>query len=332
MGVTTRRRAASSGQQQSDAESDAGSESSAREASAQAAKLRASGVTRDRASSAKKKKADAKDAAALQPVPEGDEANAEALRKSAARENAGPPKAKDAFVDGEDVIKVSGLSSSAKDKEASGTRPKKPTPRSMALDSGYSESDLYFSALVSKHKGPMNARSSDAQGPPQPNPPSASFSANLPPEKRAVREQAIDAEKATGVAPLDTRKIRMEERKQIGESTGKGWFNMRSTLMTEELERDLRLLQNRSVLDPKRHYKALDWKGRPKVFQVGRVVAGAAEFYSGRMSKRETKETLADELLGDERLKNYAKRKHVGIQQRNMAGRRKGFFKKKQKR
>lgn len=36
---------------------------------------------------------------------------------------------------------------------------------------------------------------------------------------------------------------------------GPGWFNMKAPELTEEAKRDLEVLQMRSVLDPKRHYK-----------------------------------------------------------------------------
>lgn len=39
--------------------------------------------------------------------------------------------------------------------------------------------------------------------------------------------------------------------------------------------------------------------------QVGRVVEGTAEFYSGRLTKKERKQTFADELLSSTQLKAY---------------------------
>ena len=35
------------------------------------------------------------------------------------------------------------------------------------------------------------------------------------------------------------------------------------------------------------------------VFQMGHVVEGAADFYSGRIPKKQRKATLVDELLAD---------------------------------
>ena len=39
--------------------------------------------------------------------------------------------------------------------------------------------------------------------------------------------------------------------------------------------------------------------------QVGRYVEGPTEFYSARLTKKERKETFADEFLADQQLKAY---------------------------
>lgn len=49
---------------------------------------------------------------------------------------------------------------------------------------------------------------------------------------------------------------------------GDGWFNMKAVEMTPELENDLKTLQMRSVLDPKRFYRKNDMKTLPKFVQV----------------------------------------------------------------
>lgn len=43
--------------------------------------------------------------------------------------------------------------------------------------------------------------------------------------------------------------------KESEKTKGPGWFNMKAPELTEEAKRDLEVLQMRSVLDPKRHYK-----------------------------------------------------------------------------
>jgi membrane protein DedA with SNARE-associated domain len=42
-----------------------------------------------------------------------------------------------------------------------------------------------------------------------------------------------------------------------------------------------------------------------QLLQIGTVVEGGADFYSGRLTKKERKGTFADELLADTSLKAY---------------------------
>ncbi|THG03208.1 hypothetical protein TEA_009735 [Camellia sinensis var. sinensis] len=87
----------------------------------------------------------------------------------------------------------------------------------------------------------------------------------------------------------------------------------------------------RSVIDPKRHYKKGDSKSRtvPKYFQastwlhtrnVGTVIESASDFFTGRLTKKERKATLADELLSDHTLGEYRKRKVREIEEQNRPG------------
>jgi hypothetical protein len=55
--------------------------------------------------------------------------------------------------------------------------------------------------------------------------------------------------------------------------------------------------------------------------QIGRVVAGAGEFYSGRMTRKQTKNTLVDELLADHQARSRAKRKYSEIEKDRNSGR-----------
>ncbi|KAJ0524372.1 putative Fcf2 pre-rRNA processing [Helianthus annuus] len=78
----------------------------------------------------------------------------------------------------------------------------------------------------------------------------------------------------------------------------------------------------RNVIDPKRHYKKGDSKLNtfPKYFQVGTVVEPVSEYFTSRLTKKERKPTLADELLSDKSLKEYRKRKVREIEAKNQPG------------
>ncbi|XP_059480840.1 deoxynucleotidyltransferase terminal-interacting protein 2 isoform X2 [Neocloeon triangulifer] len=106
------------------------------------------------------------------------------------------------------------------------------------------------------------------------------------------------------------RKIRQIEREK---SKGDKWFNMPATEVTEEVKRDLEMLQMRSALDPKTFYKKNDLKVLPKYFQIGRVVDNAADFYHSRIPKKDRKRTMVDELLADAEFQQRSKKKYKEI-------------------
>lgn len=82
--------------------------------------------------------------------------------------------------------------------------------------------------------------------------------------------------------------------------------------MTEEIENDLKVLQMRSALDGKRFYKKNDLKVLPKYFQVGKVMDSSLDFHN-RLTNKERKRTLVEELLADAEFNKYNKRKYKEI-------------------
>ncbi|KAJ2786430.1 rrna-processing protein fcf2 [Coemansia interrupta] len=102
---------------------------------------------------------------------------------------------------------------------------------------------------------------------------------------------------------------------------GKKWFGMKAPVLTPELKNDVRVLQLRNVLDPKRFYKKdAGTKKIPKYFEMGTVIEGPTEFYSARMTKKERKTNLVDELLADKQARDYFKRKVGEIHTKNNSG------------
>ncbi|OQS06750.1 hypothetical protein THRCLA_01221 [Thraustotheca clavata] len=89
--------------------------------------------------------------------------------------------------------------------------------------------------------------------------------------------------------------------------TSSKWFNMVSNEMTAEAKRDIQLIKLRNYLDPKRFYKSSDHKksNLPKVFQVGTVIEGAAEFKSNRLSRKERQQTFTQEILHDQAIRSF---------------------------
>lgn len=88
---------------------------------------------------------------------------------------------------------------------------------------------------------------------------------------------------------------------------------MPRTDLTPELKRDLQLLQMRSVLDPKRHYKKDKTSKKsavPQFSQVGTVIEGPTEFLSARIPNKERKRTFVDEVLANADARDRFKRKY----------------------
>ena len=105
-------------------------------------------------------------------------------------------------------------------------------------------------------------------------------------------------------------------------TAGPGWFGMTPAPMTQSLKTDLSILRNRGYLDPKKFYKSSD-NFAGKVLQVGTVIEGSAEFYSSRLTKRERRGNLTEEVMADAGVAGYAKRKYRDIQaERDRPGRR----------
>lgn len=108
------------------------------------------------------------------------------------------------------------------------------------------------------------------------------------------------------------RQKQRQNRIERAATAGAGWFHLGAPETTEHVQQCLQLVQWRGVLDRSRNYKRPDSDAPPRHFALGRVVAPAADFYSGRLTKRERRATLVEELLADgdarKRLKRLARK------------------------
>ncbi|KAJ1666313.1 rrna-processing protein fcf2 [Coemansia sp. RSA 1813] len=157
-------------------------------------------------------------------------------------------------------------------------------------------------------------------------------------DTRKIYAKSEDSELVTGstsqssLPPAIERKIGQNDptvkRKTRGEiagekemTAGKRWFGMKAPVMTQELKNDLRVLQLRNVLDPKQFYKkGTVGKEAPKYFEMGTIIEGPTEFYSSRLTKKERRGNLVDELLADKQTRDYFKRKVSEIHTQNKSG------------
>ncbi|KAK2728678.1 rRNA-processing protein fcf2 [Colletotrichum kahawae] len=119
------------------------------------------------------------------------------------------------------------------------------------------------------------------------------------------------------------------EEKTLG-NAGPRWFGIPKTDPNNpELKRDLQILHMRgTAIDPKRHYKKESLKAKvPRYAHIGRIVEGPTEFYSARLTRKERKQTLVDELLSAEKASGKFRSKYEGIQQKKASGK-KAFYQK----
>ncbi|KAH6577054.1 hypothetical protein BASA62_001052 [Batrachochytrium salamandrivorans] len=137
-----------------------------------------------------------------------------------------------------------------------------------------------------------------------------------------VQTSATGAAETIHIQPMKTTsppelELSAKEKKKMEKVTaGPGWFGMVSTDLTDQVKQDLHIIRSRGALDPKRHYKRDNSKVLPKVFQFGTIIEGPTEFYSSRLTIKERKQTIVDELLTDAKTKAYMKRKTLEINEK----------------
>lgn len=115
------------------------------------------------------------------------------------------------------------------------------------------------------------------------------------------------------------------------ETAGSKWFDIPKGELTPSVKRDLKVLEQRAALDPKRHYKKDKWK-TPDFFQVGTIVEGNTEYYSARMKNKERKQTILESVMNDQDTKHYFKRKYDEIQVKKTSGKKAHYKKVKEAR
>lgn len=117
-------------------------------------------------------------------------------------------------------------------------------------------------------------------------------------------------------------------------NAGSGWFNFQATPNSSLLQADIAVIRNRNYLDPKKFYKSSDFaKKGSQLVQLGTVVEGSMEsVYSNRLTKKQRKETLMDEVMADvfSSKNDYVTKKFGNIQrEKSVAGQ--AFGKKRRK-
>ncbi|KAH8148111.1 uncharacterized protein LAJ45_07875 [Morchella importuna] len=139
------------------------------------------------------------------------------------------------------------------------------------------------------------------------------------------RELADTSAAAGGISRVD-RAASKKTKEDKEKTAGANWFDMPRTDLTPQLKRDLQLIKMRNVLDPHRHYKK-DNTALPEYSQVGTIIEGNTEFFSSRITKKDRKRTIAEELMADEGNRKRFKKKYEEITSSKRSGK-KEFYRK----
>ncbi|KAH8910166.1 Fcf2-domain-containing protein [Coniochaeta sp. PMI_546] len=155
----------------------------------------------------------------------------------------------------------------------------------------------------------------------------------------AVAETTVPAAPGTAVAPVQDQgkeakdlsvrvpKPVIKEKKEVKDNAGPSWYGLPRT--DPQTKKDLQIIKMRDVLAMgKQHFKKDTRKDPfPEFSQVGTLVEGPTEFYSARLTKKERKRTLVEEVLSSGQALSKFKSKYNEIQERKSSGK-KSHYKK----
>ncbi|OAA55603.1 nucleolus protein required for cell [Niveomyces insectorum RCEF 264] len=119
-----------------------------------------------------------------------------------------------------------------------------------------------------------------------------------------------------------------KDKKKNPDNAGADWFNLPKTHLTPEAKRDFQILRMRGVLDAKHHFRKDTRKDLiPKFSVFGTVVEGAMEGPRARLTRKERKQTIMEEVLASREAAASFKKRYDKIQEKKTSGR-KAFYKK----
>ncbi|KAI3392210.1 hypothetical protein diail_6071, partial [Diaporthe ilicicola] len=115
----------------------------------------------------------------------------------------------------------------------------------------------------------------------------------------------------------------------VPDNAGAAWNYMpRTNIDDPKVKRDIQLLRMRGIVDRKKFFKKDSRKDPfPAFSQVGTLVGGPIEQQNGRLTRKERKRTLVEEVLATGEADGKFKDRYAKIQEKKMSGK-KGHYKK----
>ncbi|KAI0145888.1 Fcf2-domain-containing protein [Hypoxylon sp. NC0597] len=154
------------------------------------------------------------------------------------------------------------------------------------------------------------------------------------PKPEALMPKATTSRSSKDNAKVEELSVRIPEARKskkemaVKADAGPSWFNLPRTDLTPQLKKDLQLLRMRDVLDAKRFYRKDSSRPLvPEFSSVGTIVEGPTDFFNARLTKKERKRTLLEEVLETEDTTRKFKSKYGEIQAVKTSGK-KGHYKK----
>ncbi|KAH6849714.1 Fcf2 pre-rRNA processing-domain-containing protein [Chaetomium sp. MPI-CAGE-AT-0009] len=147
-----------------------------------------------------------------------------------------------------------------------------------------------------------------------------------PPAPTAGEQTSVPEKKSE---KLTVRVPQLSQKKKGPKDTlGADWFNLPRTNLTPELKRDLQALRMRDVAAMGKQFFKKDSRKDliPEYSQVGTIIAGATDGVNNRLTRKERKRTIVEEILSSENV-GKLKSKYQDIQERKRSGK-KGYYKK----
>ncbi|KAK4155199.1 hypothetical protein C8A00DRAFT_42164 [Chaetomidium leptoderma] len=127
---------------------------------------------------------------------------------------------------------------------------------------------------------------------------------SAPPAPTAGEQTAVLEKKSE---KLSVRVPQLAEKKKGHKDTlGSAWFNMPRTNLTPELKRDLQVLRMRDVAAMGKQFFKKDTRKDlvPEYSQVGTIIAGATDGVNSRLTRKEKKRTIVEEVLSGQNKMN----------------------------
>ncbi|KAL1899479.1 dTDP-fucopyranose mutase [Sporothrix stenoceras] len=145
--------------------------------------------------------------------------------------------------------------------------------------------------------------------------------------EEALASKEIAARKTDDVT-IRIAQLEKKKNKNDQDNAGPDWFGLQKTDLTPEAKREFQILRMRGILDPKQHFRKDNRKNMiPKFSVFGTIVEGTAKGERDRLTRKQRKNTMVEEVLASQEYNQQFKRRYNKIQEKNASGK-KGFYKK----